>query len=189
MRQILNFVVAVLLLGGLSRPAFALDPENTIYLDLIYGRVTIELLPDIAPEHVKRIKLLTREGFYNGNKFHRVLEDFMAQTGDPKGTGAGNSDYPDLYHEYIDETKFLRGDLGMARGDHPDSANSQWFICLADSPDIDGRYTRFGRVVSGMEYVDRIKKGEPPRDLDIVVKIQVAADTGAAPIPPATPQQ
>jgi len=187
MRRILSFATTLLLFCALARPAAALDPENTIYLDLTYGRVTIELLPDVAPDHVKRIKTLTRDGFYNGVKFHRVIEDFMAQTGDPTGTGMGNSDYPDLYHEYNDGTKFLRGDLGMARGDHPDSGNSQFFICLADSPEIDGKYTKFGRVVSGMELVDRIRKGEPPANPDIVVRMQVAAD--ARPEPSASPQQ
>src|SRR5690606_28845553 len=111
--------------------------------------------------------------FYNGLKFHRVIDGFMAQTGDPTGTGMGQSEYPDLYHEYTDETKFLRGDVGMARGDHPDSANSQFFICLADSPELNGRYTLLGRVVSGMEFVDRIRKGEPPANPDIIVRMQV----------------
>jgi peptidylprolyl isomerase len=167
----------------------AADPENTLYLDLTYGRVVIELYPAIAPDHVKRIKMLTRDGFYNGVKFHRVIDDFMAQTGDPTGTGTGSSDYPDLYREYTDETKFVRGSLGMARGDHPDSGNSQFFICLSDDGQLNGRYTMFGKVVSGMEFVDRIKKGEPPVNPDIVVRLQVAAD--ADPVKPvsATPQQ
>jgi len=187
MFRILSFVTTLFLFCALARPAVALDPENTIYLDLTYGRVVIELAPDIAPEHVKRIKILTRDGFYNGVTFHRVIENFMAQTGDPTGTGLGNSDYHDLYHEYNEETKFLRGDLGMARGSHPDSGNSQFFICLADSPDLDGKYTKFGRVVSGMEFVDRIRKGEPPANPDIVVRMQVAAD--AKPEPSTSSQQ
>lgn len=176
MHRFLSLVTGLFLVCALVRPAAAQDPENTIYLDLTYGRVVIELMPDIAPDHVKRIKNLTRDGFYNGVKFHRVIEDFMAQTGDPTGTGMGNSDYPDLYHEYNETTTFARGDLGMARGDHPDSGNSQFFICLANSPEINGKYTKFGRVVSGMEFVDRIKKGEPPANPDIVVRMQVAAD-------------
>jgi peptidylprolyl isomerase len=190
MRQIFSLLVAFICMFALARPAQAADPENTIYLDLVYGRVVIELLPDLAPEHVKRIKMLTRLGFYNGLKFHRVLEDFMAQTGDPTGTGAGHSDYPDVDHEFSDKANFLRGSVGMARGDHPDSANSQFFICLADSADLNGRYTLFGRVLSGMEFVDRIKKGEPPNDPDIVVRMQVAADAkDAAAVPSATPTQ
>ncbi|MDO8287714.1 MAG: peptidylprolyl isomerase [Parvibaculum sp.] len=158
------------------RPAFAAsDPENTIYLDLKDGRVVIELLPNVAPEHVARIKELTRKGFYDGIVFHRVIAGFMAQTGDPTGTGTGGSPLPDLKAEFNDET-FWRGTLGMARSSDPDSANSQFFICLDTADFLDGDYTLFGRVTEGMEFVDNIAKGEPPVNPDKIIRMQVAAD-------------
>ena len=160
-----------------SRPAAAADPENTLYLDLKDGRVVIELLPDVAPKHVARIKKLVREGFYDGIIFHRVIEGFMAQTGDPTGTGMGGSDYPDLRQEFSSEP-FVRGTVGMARAQHPDSANSQFFICLEDARHLDGSYTVWGRVVEGMEYVDMIARGEPPAQPDKIIKMSVAADAG-----------
>lgn len=156
-------------------PAQARDLENTLYLDLKDGRVVIELLPDVAPKHVARIKKLTREGFYDGIVFHRVIDGFMAQTGDPTGTGMGGSDYPDVRAEFSSEP-FTRGAVGAARSQHPDSANSQFFIVFDDATFLDGNYTVWGRVVDGMEYVDNIKRGEPPVDPDIIVKMQVAAD-------------
>ncbi|MBZ9935488.1 peptidylprolyl isomerase [Mesorhizobium sp. BR1-1-16] len=152
-----------------------LDPENTIYLDLKDGRVVIKLRPDLAPAHVAQIKKLTREGFYNGIVFHRVIDGFMAQTGDPTGTGTGGSNEPDLKAEFSQE-HFKRGTLGMARAQDPDSANSQFFIMFADGGFLDGQYTVFGEVVDGMQFVDKIKKGEPPANPDKIIKMQVAAD-------------
>lgn len=175
MRRLLSIALIAFALVGMTRSAFALDPENTIYLDLKDGRVVIELLPKVAPLHVARIKELTRAGFYNGIVFHRVIEGFMAQTGDPTGTGTGGSDLPDLKAEFSDEP-FWTGTVGMARSSSPDSANSQFFICLDNANFLDGQYTVFGRVVEGMEFVDKIKRGEPPVDPDKIVKMQVAAD-------------
>ncbi len=156
------------------------DPENTIYLDLKYGRVVIALRPDLAPEHVKRIKTLTREKFYDGVTFHRVIAGFMAQTGDPTGTGRGGSDYHDLKAEFTRKAKFERGTLGMARAQHPDSANSQFFICYDKAYFLNGKYTIFGQVIKGMEFVDKIRKGAPRSgkvdNPDIIVRMRVAAD-------------
>ncbi len=151
------------------------DPENTLYLDLKDGRVVIELRPDLAPAHVERIKKLTREGFYDGVVFHRVIDGFMAQTGDPTGTGMGGSSEPDLKAEF-NKASFKRGTLGMARAASPNSANSQFFIMFADGDWLNGQYTVFGNVVDGMEHVDRITRGEPPKNPDKIVKMQVAAD-------------
>jgi peptidylprolyl isomerase len=151
------------------------DPENTLYLDLAYGRVVIRLRPDLAPNHVARIKELTRSGFYDGIVFHRVIDGFMAQTGDPTGTGMGGSDKPDLKAEFSD-TPFVRGTIGAARSNDPDSANSQFFIVFDDASFLNGQYTVWGEVIEGMEFVDQIKRGEPPADPDKIVKMQVAAD-------------
>ncbi|NVK35360.1 MAG: peptidylprolyl isomerase [Rhodobacteraceae bacterium] len=153
------------------------DLENTLYLDLKDGRVVIKLRPDLAPKHVERIKQLTRAGFYDGIVFHRVIDGFMAQTGDPTGTGMGGSDKPDLKAEFSNE-RFVRGTLGMARAANPDSANSQFFIMFADGPHLNGQYTVWGQVVEGMEFVDMIAKGQPPATPDRIVKMQVAADAG-----------
>jgi peptidylprolyl isomerase len=128
-------------------------------MDLKDGRVVIELLPDLAPKHVERIKELTRVGFYDGVSFHRVIPGFMAQTGDPTGTGTGRSDKPNLKAEFS-RTRHKRGTVSMARSQSPDSANSQFFICFADAPWLDGQYTVWGQVVSGMQHVDAIKKGD-----------------------------
>jgi peptidylprolyl isomerase len=128
-------------------------------MDLKDGQVTIELRPDLAPHHVQRIKELTEAGFYDGVVFHRVIPDFMAQTGDPTGTGTGGSDKPNLKAEFSRE-RHVRGTCSMARSASPDSANSQFFICFADAPWLDGKYTVWGKVVSGMEHVDAIKKGD-----------------------------
>jgi peptidylprolyl isomerase len=160
--------------------ANAASPEDTLFLDLKGGRVVIELYPEIAPGHVERIKTLARRGFYNGVVFHRVIEGFMAQTGDPTGTGMGGSDLPDLKAEFS-STKHVRGTLSMARSSDPDSANSQFFICFSPASFLDGQYTAFGRVVSGMEFVDAIKRGDEANngqvaDPDKIVKMQVAAD-------------
>ncbi|MDZ4381419.1 MAG: peptidylprolyl isomerase [Parvibaculum sp.] len=176
MRGLTAALVALFALAGLAGKAFALDPENTIYLDLKDGRVVIELLPEIAPEHARRIKELSREGFYDGLLFHRVIPGFMAQSGDPTATGMGGSFKDDLRAEFTNKESFTRGALGMARSSSPHSANSQFFIVLDDASFLDGEYTLFGRVVEGMEYVDNIAPGEPPSNPDKIVKMQVAAD-------------
>ncbi|WP_092615229.1 peptidylprolyl isomerase [Roseospirillum parvum] len=160
--------------------AAEMDPENTLYMDLDHGRVVIRLRPDLAPGHVARIKELTREGFYDGTVFHRVIDGFMAQGGDPTGTGMGGSDKPDLKAEFSD-APHLRGTASMARAQSPNSANSQFFICLDDARFLDGQYTVWGEVVEGMEYVDMIQKGDSSRNgkvavPDQIVKMQVAAD-------------
>ena len=135
--------------------------EERLVLELKDGPVNIQLLPDVAPRHVERIKTLTRRGFYDGVPFHRVIEGFMAQTGDPTGTGTGGSDLPDLPAEFTNRYRFIRGVCGMARSSNPNSANSQFFIMLAPNSGLDGQYTIWGRVVSGMEAVDKIKRGSP----------------------------
>ena len=136
------------------------------------------LRPDLAPNHVERIKALARDGFYDGIVFHRVIDGFMAQTGDPTGTGRGGSEMPDLPQEFSD-LPFERGVVGMARTQDPNSANSQFFICFADAPWLDGQYTAWGEVISGMENVDKIKRGEPVVDPDKIVSMKVAADAKA----------
>jgi peptidylprolyl isomerase len=163
--------------GPIPTLAQAPDPENTLYMDLPYGRVVIKLRPDIAPMHVARVKELTREGFYDGIVFHRVIDGFMAQSGDPTGTGMGGSDKPDLDAEFTD-TPFVRGVIGAARATDPNSANSQFFIMFDEGRFLDGQYTVWGEVVEGMEFVDRIKRGEPPANPDKIVRMQVAADAG-----------
>jgi len=150
------------------------DPENTLYLDLTHGRVVIELRPDLAPKHVTRIKELTREGFYDGVAFHRVIDGFMAQGGDPTGTGAGGSGKK-LPAEFNSEPH-VRGVCSMARAQDPNSADSQFFIVFDDARFLDKQYTVWGKVTSGMEFVDKIKRGEPVREPDRIVKMQVAAD-------------
>lgn len=157
----------------------AAEPENTLFLDLKYGRVVIELRPDLAPNHVKRIKELARQGFYDGLKFHRVIAGFMAQTGDPRGDGTGGSGQK-LKAEFSREPH-VRGTLSMARAQNPDSADSQFFIVFRAAPHLDGQYTVWGRVVQGMEFVDMIKKGDERRngavaDPDAIIRMQVAAD-------------
>ncbi|MFY9641881.1 MAG: peptidylprolyl isomerase [Rhodomicrobium sp.] len=157
--------------------AGAASPENTLYLDLKDGRVVIELRPDLAPKHVQRIKQLVREGFYNGLTFHRVIAGFMAQTGDPKGDGTGGSKYPDLPAEFS-QAPFKRGTVGAARSGNPNSANSQFFICLEDAPHLDGKYTVWGQVDEGMQFVDRIKKGQGANgevfNPDKIIKMELA---------------
>ncbi len=163
-----------------SLPAIAAtDPQNTVYMDLKDGRVVIQLRPDMAPKTVARFKELVRQGFYNGLTFHRVIEGFMAQGGDPKGDGTGGSgqnipaEFNALHH--------VRGTLSMARAQDPDSADSQFFICFAPAPFLDGQYTAFGQVVEGMEFVDKIKRGDQNNNgvvdnPDKIIKMQVAAD-------------
>ncbi|WP_420605719.1 peptidylprolyl isomerase [Novosphingopyxis sp.] len=155
------------------------DLSNVLYLDLSTGgRVTIRLYPTVAPGHVERIKTLARQGFYDGVKFHRVIEGFMAQTGDPTGTGTGGSDLPDLTQEFS-KLPHLRGTLSMARAESENSANSQFFIVLQPNFKLDNKYTIFGRVASGMEYVDAIARGEPPANPDVILQ----ASLGDAPKP------
>lgn len=183
MLKLLRAFVVLFLIGASPMTADAapkLDLENTIYLDLADGRVVIQLRPDLAPNHVARIKELTRQGFYNGLAFHRVIPGFMAQTGDPKGDGTGGSGHK-LKAEFS-KAPHVRGTVSMARAASPDSADSQFFICFDEASYLDGQYTVWGDVVSGMEFVDKIKagsrlnngkvEGEPSR----IVKMQVAAD-------------
>ena len=151
------------------------DPENTIIMETTKGRVVIELRPDLAPGHVERIKTLSRQGFYDNVPFHRVIEGFMAQTGDPTGTGTGGSDMPDLKAEFSAEPH-VRGVCSMARTNQPNSANSQFFIVFDDARFLDKQYTVWGKVTEGMENVDKIKRGEPVRDPDRIVSMKVAAD-------------
>ncbi len=156
-----------------------LDPENTLVLTLKDGKVTIRLRPDLAPKHVAQVKTLVRRGFYDGIVFHRVIPGFMAQTGDPRGDGTGGSDLPNIPAEFSPQP-FQRGTLGMARSASPDSANSQFFICFDSAGHLTGNYTAFGQVVSGMEFVDKIKKGDGPngqvRGPDKIVSLRVLAD-------------
>jgi peptidylprolyl isomerase len=156
------------------------DPENTLIMELDSGTVTIQLRPDLAPNHTERLKTLTRQGFYDGVVFHRVIPGFMAQTGDPTGTGMGGSELPDLKAEFSD-VPFTRGIIGMARAQDPDSANSQFFITYADAPWLNGQYTVVGEVVDGMEAVDAIKQGSEANngmveDPDKIISMKVAAD-------------
>ncbi len=151
------------------------DPENHLYIDLACGRIEILMRPDKAPHHVERIKTLARRGFYDGVIFHRVIDGFMAQTGDPTGTGRGGSDLPDLKAEFND-LPHLRGTVSMARGDDPDSANSQFFIMFTRVSSLDGRYTVWGRVIRGMDCVDQIARGEPPANPTRIIRVRVAAD-------------
>lgn len=152
-----------------------MDPENTLILTLDTGPVTIKLRPDLAPGHVDRIKELAREGFYDGVVFHRVIDGFMAQGGDPTGTGTSGSDKPNLKAEFSREPH-ARGVCSMARTSAPNSANSQFFICLDDATFLDGQYTVWGEVVEGMDAVDALPKGEPPRSPGKIVTARVAAD-------------
>lgn len=152
-----------------------LDPENTLIIETSKGKVVIKLRPDLAPKHVERIKTLAREKFYDGIKFHRVIDGFMAQTGCPKGQGTGGSSYPNLPAEFNAEPH-VRGVCSMARSSMPNSANSQFFICFDDATFLDRQYTVWGQVVEGMENVDKLAKGEPPRAPDHMVSVRVAAD-------------
>ncbi len=151
------------------------DPENTLIIETTKGRVVIALRPDLAPKHVERIKTLAREGFYDGVPFHRVIEGFMAQTGCPNGTGTGGSSYPNLVAEFNAEPH-VRGVCSMARAQSPDSANSQFFICFDDASFLDKKYTVWGKVIEGMENIDKIKRGEPVQNPDKMVSVKVVAD-------------
>jgi len=160
----------------------AADPENTLILEIEHGTVTIALRPDLAPKHVEQIKALARRGFYNDVPLHRVIEGFMAQGGDPTGTGRGGSDLPDIEAEFSQPSvaRFLRGTCGMARTQDPNSANSQFFIMFAPAPSLDGQYTIWGQVTAGMEAVDRIKRGAGMSGMvqepDRIRSMRVAAD-------------
>jgi peptidylprolyl isomerase len=183
LRPLLKLIgIGILLVATTSAVRAAPDPENTLVMQLKDGNVIIELLPDLAPQHVARIKELTRDGFYDGVVFHRVMPGFMAQTGDPTGTGRGGSDKPDLPAEFSAEP-FVRGVVGMARAQSPNSANSQFFITFDDARFLDTQYTVFGRVIEGMEFVDNIKKAPAGRqsgmvdDPDKIVSLKVLADT------------
>ena len=163
----------------------AIDPENVLHLDISTGgRVTILLRPQAAPNHVERIKTLVRQGFYNGVVFHRVIDGFMAQTGDPKGTGEGGSDLPDLKAEF-NELPHVRGAVSMARTNEPDSANSQFFIMFQPLLRLDRTYTVFGRVISGMQWVDAIERGEPPASPSKILQASIGADNKPPPAFPA----
>ena len=176
MRHLLATCLLFIAMKG--APAMAADPENTLHLELKDGTVVIEMYPDKAPNHVKRIKELVSEGFYDGIVFHRVIDGFMAQTGDPTGTGSGgsgqkiNAEFNDITHE--------RGVVSMARAASPNSADSQWFICFADAKFLDGQYTAWGKVTSGMEFVDSIKKGDSGNngsvtDPDKIISLKLAS--------------
>jgi peptidylprolyl isomerase len=151
------------------------DPENTLVLETTQGRVVIEMRPDLAPGHVERIKKLTRDKFYDGIVFHRVIDGFMAQTGCPHGSGTGGSDYPNLAAEFNEEPH-VRGVCSMARAATPNSANSQFFICFDDATFLDRQYTAWGKVIEGMDNVDKIKRGEPVQNPDKIITMHVAAD-------------
>ena len=165
-------------LFAMTGTSSAADPENTLLIELKDGTVTIEMYPNEAPLHVARIKELARAGFYDGIVFHRVIPGFMAQTGDPTGTGRGGSDHPDVKAEFSRTLKFERGTVGMARAQNPNSANSQFFICFEPAPFLNGDYTIWGKVTSGMEAVDKIAPGEPPANPDKMISVKVAADAG-----------
>jgi peptidylprolyl isomerase len=178
MIRILSLIAALIC----AAPAMAqtlpagLDKANAIVIDTTKGRVIFKLRPDIAPQHAERIKLLARDGYYNNVPFHRVIEGFMAQTGDGKNfNGTGGSKYPNVPAEFSN-VPFKRGIVGMARSSEPNSANSQFFIMFADGSSLNGKYTVVGEVVSGMDVVDKIKRGEPVVDPDKMVKVQVASD-------------
>ena len=172
--RILSMLLATVCLLLSASHSEAVDLENRIYLELKDGRVVIDLRPDVAPKHVARIKELTRQGFYDGIVFHRVIDGFMAQTGDPTGTGRGGSGQ-NLPAEFSD-VPFVRGTVGMARAQDPNSGDSQFFICFADAQFLNGQYTVWGTVSEGMDHVDNIVRGEPPANPDSIVRMQVAAD-------------
>jgi peptidylprolyl isomerase len=186
--RLFSMIAGLFMLAATAQATPARDPENTLYLQLKDGRVVIEMRPDLAPKHAARIKQLAREKFYDGIVFHRVIDGFMAQTGDP--TGMGGSKLPDLKAEF-NNAKHVRGTLSMARSGSPDSANSQFFICFKPTSQLDGQYTVWGQVVEGMELVDKIKKGDSAdngavSNPDKIVSLRVAADvdgkTAATPV-------
>ena len=173
-RFVLTGAIALVAFAAIAR-AQAPDPQNTLVIELKTGKVLIKLRPDLAPKHVERAKTLAKKGFYNGLKFHRVIDGFMAQTGDPQGTGMGGSDLPDLPAE-IKPEPYKRGSIGAARTQNPNSANSQFFICYDGCGPLTGQYTLWGEVIEGMQHVDRIAKGEPPPQPDVMQKVYLLAD-------------
>jgi len=180
-------VAAPVTLSTAVDPDITHEPENVLLLDLSDGgRVAIRLMPQWAPAHVARIKELTQQGFYNGVIFHRVIDGFMAQTGDPTGTGQGGSKLPDLKAEF-NSIPHLRGTVSMARTNDPNSANSQFFIVFYPRFALDHKYTAFGRVIGGMQYVDAIQRGEPPANPTRVLQASLASDRKTAPAAPASP--
>ena len=179
MRKLFSFLPVLMVAMMIGENSLAEDLENTLYMDLEYGRVVIGLRPDLAPNHVARIKELTRSGFYDGVVFHRVIDDFMAQGGYPTGTGTGGSGQ-NLDAEFSNE-RHVRGTLSMARSQSPNSADCQFFICFGEVPHLDGQYTVWGKVTAGMEYVDQIKRGAPHNNglvdnPDKIIRMQVAID-------------
>ncbi len=179
MIRILGMLLAALVIGAAAHvtPALAQsDPQNTLVLETTKGPVVIRLRNDLAPGHAERIKQLTRDGFYNNVPFHRVIPGFMAQTGDgERGDGRGKSKYPNIKAEFS-QVPFKRGVIGMARASDPNSANCQFFITYADAPHLNGQYTVIGEVVSGMDNVDKLKKGEPVTDPDRITRASIQAD-------------
>ena len=163
--------------------AQAADPNNTVLMRIKYGTVTIRLRPDLAPKAAERIRVLCAQHFYDNTPFHRVIAGFMAQGGDPTGSGTGGSSLPDLPAEFTNDANFLRGTMGMARTQNPNSANSQFFIMFAPAPSLDGQYTIVGQVTQGMEFVDMIKKGAGAngivQDPDRVITMRLASDTAS----------
>jgi cyclophilin family peptidyl-prolyl cis-trans isomerase len=171
----MSLTLALFAFTATSR-AQAPDPQNTLVIETSKGNITIRLRPDLAPKHVAQIKRLAKEGFYNGIIFHRVIAGFMAQTGDPTGTGTGGSKYPNVPAEFTQE-EFKRGSVGAARSQSPDSANSQFFICFgAGCRQLTGQYTLWGEVTEGMDTVEKIARGEPPPQPDKMLKVYVLAD-------------
>jgi peptidylprolyl isomerase len=173
-RFVLSMALALFAFASVSR-AQSPDPQNTLVIELKTGKVLIKLRPDLAPKHVERAKTLAKQGFYNGLKFHRVIDGFMAQTGDPQGTGMGGSTLPDLPAEFTREP-YKRGSIGAARSQSPNSANSQFFICYDGCRPLTGQYTLWGEVIEGMEHVDKIARGEPPARPDVMQKVYLLAD-------------
>jgi peptidylprolyl isomerase len=173
----LALAVCVVAAAACSNQSSVGDSSDVLVMELKTGKVLIKLRPDLAPKHVERVKQLAKEGFYDGVKFHRVIKGFMAQTGDPTGTGTGGSNYPDLPAEFSQE-HFKRGTVGAARTADPNSANSQFFICFDDSGcnSLNGQYTVWGQVIDGMEHVDQIAPGEPPPIPDVMQKVYLQAD-------------
>jgi peptidylprolyl isomerase len=171
---VLSAALVLCALASVAR-AQALDPQSTLVIELKTGKVLVKLRSDLAPKHVERVKMLAKRGFYNGLKFHRVIDGFMAQTGDPQGTGMGGSDLPDLPAEFKSEP-YKRGSIGAARTQDPNSANSQFFICYDGCGPLTGKYTLWGQVIEGMEHVDKIARGEPPPRPDVMLKVYLLSD-------------
>jgi len=173
----LSLALCVVAAAACSEQSTSVSDSDTLVVELKSGKVSIKLRPDLAPKHVERVKQLAKEGFYDGIKFHRVIQGFMAQTGDPTGTGTGGSNYPDLPAEFSQEP-FKRGSIGAARTPDPNSANSQFFICFDDTgcSSLNGQYTIWGEVIEGMDNVDKIATGEPPPIPDMMEKVYLKTD-------------